>query len=93
MYSEKHAIQLNAAQRGLEMQQAIQRLSSEEIEDITNDKEAQALSMLKYIQDDYKTLNNAVEDDSLFDPECVDSSRQTSGESLTLCALQIPGRS
>lgn len=75
------------------MQQAIQRLSSEEIEDMPDDKKAQALSMLNYIQDDYEALNNASEDDSLFDPECVDSARYTGSTPLTFCPLQISGRS
>jgi hypothetical protein len=65
-------MQLNTAHRGLELQQAIQRLSPEEHEDMTDDKKAQALRMLKVIQDDYKKLNTAEEDDSLFDPESVE---------------------
>ncbi|KAJ9093623.1 hypothetical protein QFC20_007082 [Naganishia adeliensis] len=81
----QHAIQLNTAQRGLEMQQAIQRLSFEEIEDMPDDKKAQALSMLNYIQDDYKTLNNASEDDSLFDPESLEEAKSADAAS---CRLQ-----
>lgn len=79
---EKHAIQLNTAQRGLEMQQAIQRLSSEELEDINDDKKAQADLMLNSIKDGYKTLNNFSEDDSLFDPECVGGARFREGRRL-----------
>lgn len=51
------------------MQQAIQRLTSADIEELSVDKKTEARSMLECIQADYKKLNDAVEDDSLFDPE------------------------
>lgn len=68
--ASQHAIQLNRAQRGLEMQHAIRQLSAEDEDDpMDNDRKAQAEDMLNHIKDSYKALNKASDDDSLFDPE------------------------
>lgn len=67
---KQHAIQLNIAQRGLEMQHAIRQLSAGDEEDaMDDDRRTQADTMLKHIEASYKALTRVSEDDSLFDPE------------------------
>lgn len=67
----QHAIQLNIAQRGLEIHQAIQRLSNDVEEGMDVDKLAHAEEMLKQLKAEYMKISRETDDDSLFDPESV----------------------
>ncbi|KAJ9123080.1 hypothetical protein QFC22_001270 [Naganishia vaughanmartiniae] len=71
----QHAIQLNIAQRGLEIHQAMQRSSTEDAEEMTVDKSQRVEEMLKLLKSDYSNINRETDDDSLFDPESLEEAK------------------
>ena len=66
----QHAIQLNMALRGLELQHAIRQLSVEdEQENMDADRKSQIQDMLNHVKESLRVLNSLAQDDNLFDPE------------------------
>ncbi|KAJ9107636.1 hypothetical protein QFC21_001096 [Naganishia friedmannii] len=77
--------QLNIAQRGLEIHQAMQRISADDEEEMEVDKSQRAEEMLKQLKIEYLQISREADDDSLFDPESLEEAKTADAAS---CRLQ-----